>query len=34
MQWLHAHRHDRLELNIPELKEKIIFYKKKIAELK
>lgn len=33
MQWLHAHRHDRLELSIPELKEKIKEYKKKIKEL-
>jgi hypothetical protein len=34
MQWLHAHRHDRLTLSIPEIKEKIKEYKKKIAELK
>jgi hypothetical protein len=34
MQWLHAHRHDRLEISIPELKEKIKEYKKKIASLK
>lgn len=34
MQWLHAHRHDRLEMSIPDLKEKIKEYKKNIAELK
>lgn len=34
LQWLHAHRHDRLELSIPEIKEKIKYYKKKIKELK
>ena len=32
MQWLHAHRHDRLELSIPEIKEKIKEYKKKIKD--
>jgi hypothetical protein len=34
MQWLHAHRHDRLEISIPEIKEKIKEYKNKIADLK
>jgi hypothetical protein len=34
MQWLHAHRHDRLEMSIPDIKEKIKYYKKKIASLK
>ncbi len=34
MQWLHAHRHDRLELSIPEIKEKIAEYKLKIKALK
>lgn len=33
MQWLHAHRHDRLEMSIPDLKEKIKEYKKKIKEM-
>lgn len=33
MQWLHAHRHDRLELTIEDLKELIIKYKLKIKEL-
>ena len=32
MQWLHAHRHDRLEISIPEIKEKIKEYKKKIKD--
>lgn len=34
MQWLHAHRHDRIEISIPELKDKIKEYKKKIKDLK
>ena len=34
LQWLHAHRHDRLDMSIPEIQEKIKEYKKKIAELK
>lgn len=34
LQWLHAHRHDRLELSIPEIQEKIKYYKLKIKDLK
>lgn len=34
MQWLHAHRHDKLNLSIPEIKEKIVEYKNKIKALK
>jgi hypothetical protein len=34
LQWLHAHRHDRLTLSVPEIKEKIKEYKNKIALLK
>ena len=34
LQWLHAHRHDRLDMSIPEIKEMIKEYKKKIVELK
>lgn len=30
MQWLHAHRHDRFEMTIPELQEKIKEYKLKL----
>lgn len=33
LQWLHAHRHDRLEISIPEIKEKIKYYKLKIKTL-
>ena len=33
IQWLHAHRHDRFDMTIEELKEKIIYYKKKIKSI-
>lgn len=34
LQWLEDNRHNRLKLTIPEIKEMIITYKKKIKELK
>lgn len=34
LQWLHAHRHDKFDMTIPEIQDKIIYYKKKISVLK
>jgi hypothetical protein len=33
LQWLHAHRHDKLDLSIPEIKDLIKFYKLKTKSL-
>ena len=33
VQWLHAHRHDKFEITIPELKELITVYKNKIKSI-
>jgi len=34
LQWLHAHRHDVLKISIPEIQEKIKYYKQLIKTLK